>query len=247
MIVPEGLARSARSRALSRFKTRVVRHFEQLGFVVPADQIVALSENSYISMNLHYASRFPSVASLRSEIKIELNARPPILPTAPRSIRSLLSSLLNDSGADFSIECIGIEETLAEKILSFLRRTAEMRAGRHRGKYDERLIRHLYDANAIMRVLDDLEIPALHFARMVIADGLQYQRQYPEFMQDPVAEMTAVLHALQDDGKVFERAYFEFLDELVFGEAVSFAEARNVFTHAAEVLIASIPRDIKAT
>ncbi len=96
-------------------------------------------------LNLHYESRFAPVASLRPEIKVELNARPPALPTVALPIASMLDVLIQAPKTGLQFECIGIEETLAEKVLSFLRRTAEARAGRNRADYDCRLVRHLYD------------------------------------------------------------------------------------------------------
>jgi len=82
LVVPKGLSRSARSRRLSQFKKHLVLVLQEAGFEVPTDQIVARDENSYVCLNLLYKSRFPPVASLRPEIKLELNARPPVLPTA---------------------------------------------------------------------------------------------------------------------------------------------------------------------
>lgn len=87
LVVPEGLSRTARSKRLSQFKKRVALVFQEAGFQVPPEQVVARDENSYVAMNLLYESRFPPVASLRSEIKVEFNARPPVLPTAPLPIR----------------------------------------------------------------------------------------------------------------------------------------------------------------
>lgn len=100
----------------------------------------------------------------------------------------MLSGLTGESASGFPVECIGVEETVAEKVLSFLRRTAEARAGRNRAEYDDRPVRHLYDAST------------------------------------------------------FERDYLQFIDELVFGEPVSFAEARSVFIDLAERLISAIPQ-----
>jgi hypothetical protein len=104
---------------------------------------VARDENSYISLNLHYETRFLPVASLRPEIRVEFHARLPVLPTVSLSIGSILGTLIQMPSTDLVVECVGIEETLAEKVLSFLRRTAEMRADRNRAKYDDRLVRHL--------------------------------------------------------------------------------------------------------
>lgn len=245
LVVSQDLSRSARSRMLSQYKKRLARDMEQLGFNVPADKIVALDENNYVSLSLHYESRFPPVASLRTEIKIEFNARPPVLPTLPLPIRSMLSTLIQESALDISIECIGVEETLAEKVLSFLRRTAEARAGRNRAEYDDRLVRHLYDVRAIARGRDDLQLPYQHFAAMVAGDAAQYRNQYPEFEQDPVGQMRTVMEAMQSDPGPFERDYVQFVDELVFGEPVPFAEARSVFIELAGRLMSALPASPK--
>ena len=240
LVLPQGLSRSARSRLLSQFKKRLAAALMEAGFAVPADEIIARDENSYVSLNLHYESRFAPVASLRSEIKLELNARPPVLPTAPLPIASMLDVLSQAPRTDFHVECIGVEETLAEKVLSFLRRTAEARAGRNRADYDDRLVRHLYDVRAIARGREGLALPHEHFAVMVTGDAVQYCNQYPEFEQDPVGQMRVVLDALHHETDAFERDYLRFVDELVFGEPVTFAEARAVFIELAESLIGQL-------
>lgn len=237
LVVPQGLSRTARSRKLSQYKKRLASAFEQAGFQVPADEVVARDENSYISLNLHYESRFPPVASLRPEIRVEFNARPPVLPTVSLPIGSMLGTLIRAPSTDLKIECVGVEETLAEKVLSFLRRTAEMRAGRNRAEYDDRLVRHLYDVRAIALSRDGLQMANEHFAMLVAGDAAQYRNQYPEFEHDPVGQMRAVIAALHNDAGVFERDYLRFVDELVFGEPVTFSEARSVFVQMAEHLI----------
>lgn len=240
LVLPDGLSRSARSRLLSQFKKRLAAVLEAAGFAVPAEQIVARDENSYVSLNLHYESRFAPVASLRPEIKVELNARPPILPTAALPIASMLDALIQAPKTGLQVECIGVEETLAEKVLSFLRRTAEARAGRNRADYDDRLVRHLYDVRVIARGREGLALPHEHFAAMVAGDAAQFRNQYPEFEEDPVGQMRVVLEALHQEADAFERDYLRFVDELVFGEAVTFAEARAVFIELAERLIGQL-------
>ena len=239
LILPKGLSRTARSRQLGQFKRHFAAVFEEAGFLVPPEQIVARDENSYVSLNLHYQSRFPAVASLRPEIKVELNARPPALPTLSLPIQSMLAAMTQASVADFQIECISVEETLAEKVLSFLRRTAEVRAGRNRADYDDRLVRHLYDVRAIADARKNLptELPFEHFAAMVAGDAAQYRNQYPEFERDPVGQMRIVMAALQDEPEAFDRDYAQFVDELVFGEPVTFVEARAAFVDLAERLL----------
>ena len=196
LVLPQGLSRSARSRLLSQFKKHMAAVLVDAGFVVQANEIIARDENSYVSLNLHYESRFAPVASLRPEIKVELSARPPVLPTSPLPIASMLDVLIQAPKTDLHVECIGVEETLAEKVLSFLRRTAEARAARNRADYDDRLVRHLYDVRAIARGREGLVLPHDHFAALVAGDAAQFRNQYPEFEEDPVGQMRVVLDAL---------------------------------------------------
>lgn len=247
LVVPLDLSRSARSRLLSQFKKRLAIALEHAGFHVPADEIMARDENSYVLLNLHYESRFPQVASLRPEIKLELNARPPVLPTVLLPIASMLATLIQQPASGLQVECVGVEETLAEKVLSFLRRTAQARTGRNRADYDDRLVRHLYDVRAIARGRDRLLLPHEHFATLISEDAAQYRNQYPEFDQDPVGQMRQVLDELQNNESGFERDYRRFVDELVFGEPVGFDEARSVFIELAERLISELPISPKST
>lgn len=240
LVLPQGLSRSARSRLLSQFKKRLAAVLMDAGFAVPANEIIARDENSYVSLNLHYESRFAPVASLRPEIKVELNARPPVLPTSPLPIPSMLDVLIQAPKSGLHVECIGVEETLAEKVLSFLRRTAEARAGRNRADYDDRLVRHLYDVRAIARGREGLVLPHEHFAALVAGDATQFRNQYPEFEEDPVGQMRVILDDLHHEADAFERDYLRFADELVFGEPVTFAEARAVFIELAESLIGQL-------
>ena len=241
VIVPAGLSRTARSRVLSRFKKQMAQTLQDAGFLVPETGIVARDENSYILLNLHYQSRFPPVASLRPEIKLEFNARPPVLPTLSLPVCTLLDVLLGVESGGVVMRCIGIEEMLAEKVLSFLRRTAEARAGRNRGQYGERLVRHIYDVLAIVRRRPEVvaERSPDHFAVMVMGDAVQYRHQYPEFVDDPIGEMRGVLAALPIESS-FARDYEQLVDELVFGERLSFAEGQRVFIRMAERLLSSL-------
>jgi predicted nucleotidyltransferase component of viral defense system len=240
LVLPQGLSRSARSRVLSQFKKRLAVVLVDAGFAVPANGIIARDENNDVSLTLHYESRFAPVARLRSEIKVELNARPPVLPTAPLPIASMLDVLIQAPRTDLHVECVSVEETLAEKVLSFLRRTAEVRAGRNRADHDDRLVRHLYDVSAIARGCEGLARSHEHFAAQVAGDAARFRHQYPEFEEDPVGQRRGVLDALHHEADVFERDYLRFVDELVFGEAVTFIGARAVFIAWAERLIATI-------
>jgi predicted nucleotidyltransferase component of viral defense system len=244
VVVPDGLSRSARSRKLSHFKKRLVDTFEKAGFDVPVAGIRARDENNYVSMNLQYESRFPAVASLRPEIKVELNARTPLMPTVIRRVTSMMDQWLQAPKSEREIGCVSVEETLAEKVLSFLRRTAQFRSGRNRAPYDDRLVRHLYDVTAIASQnptgVGTLSLPLAQFGDMVAGDARQFGRQSPEFEADPMGQMQAVLTVLEQEPAPFERDYREFVDDLVFGEPVSFAKAKSVFVSVSQQLLAGV-------
>lgn len=246
LVVPQGLSLSACSKVLSQYKKRLVRDLMHAGFDVPADEVVASAGNNYVSMNLYYESCFPQIASLRPAIKLELSARPPLLPTVLRSIDSMLNSLIQAPSLDLQVECVSVDETLAEKVLSFLRRTAEMRAGRNRVEYDDRLVRHLYDVRAISLGRGGMPLPTEHFVTLVAGDAAQYRNQYPEFDHDPVGQMRSVLDVLNHDASTFERDYQQFVDELVFGEPVLFDEARSVFVELAERFLSAMSTSQKS-
>lgn len=242
VVVPGDLSRSARSRTLSRLKKTLIGMLEDRGFAVPSEKVIARDENNYIGIDLHYGSRFPAIESLRPEIKLEINARPPVLPTKRLPIQSMLDGLIGKQVNPVLIDCISIEETLAEKVLSFLRRTSEMMAGRNRGDYDDRLVRHLYDSHAIVNKHSGLEEAWLfdHFAAMVNNDATQFRNQYPEFEQDPVGQLRVTLEMLQDNPARFERDYGRFVDDLVFGDPVHFPDARGAFVEIAARLVESL-------
>lgn len=93
----------------------------------------------------------------------------------------------------------------------------------------------------IERMSEDIDfklvLPHEHFAALVAGDAAQFRNQYPEFEEDPVGQMRVVLDALHHEADAFERDYLRFVDELVFGEPVTFAEARAVFIELADQLL----------
>lgn len=240
VVVKEGLSKNAKSKALSQLKHDIIFLLEQNGFVVPADRVIARNSNSFVGIDIQYQSMYPSNNGLRSEIKLELTANPPSMQTTPKTIDTLVHELAGLTKQPFQMQSISIYETLAEKVISFLRRTAEFNAGRNRGEYDDRLVRHLYDVYSIIQkhpeVMDNL--PVEHFLETVCFDAIQFQNQYPEFLIDPVGELRSVLDSLSTD-PMHSNYYALFVDSLVYGEQVSFEDAVSVFKDIADKMISN--------
>lgn len=242
VLVPANLSRSARSRQLSAMKQALASHFLDLDFHVEPDGIIARDENHYFSLLLHYQSAFSQVVSLRAEILVEFTVRSVFLATQQLPIGSLLAGLTTRQTPAFTLTCVGVEESLAEKTLSLLRRTAEVAGNPNATGFDPRLVRHLYDVHQIVCQHPAL-LAELHpnlFASLVAGDAAQFANQHPAFAANPLAELTRALVAIKADATL--RAHYRrFLDDLVFGAPVDFDAALTSFDAAANRLLAQLP------
>lgn len=233
----EEVSRSARSRQLRQLKHDLTKHFVDMGFHVPDDGVTARDENNYFSLALHFQSAFPRVVSLRSEIQVEFSARPMITPTQRLAISSMLEVSASLPSQAFEMACVSIEETLAEKVLSLLRRTAQMRVRNSSAGFDPRLVRHLFDVHAIMHAHPGIisMVPPALFSQLVVEDAAQFSRQHPEFVINPLVEMSGAMGAIKTD-PMFRLHYDDFLKDLVYGEPVAFETALAAFEDAAVAL-----------
>jgi len=238
IIVPEGLTGNAKKKLLSNYKDILIAGFSELGFLASKKDVVAGDGNSSMLFNLRYESQFPQVVSLRPELKVEIHARTPLLECQPLNIRSIADEILTLEDSKFSILCINVSETLAEKVLAFLRRTAQSLEFESQEEFDGRLIRHVYDVLFIHRKQPHLlkELPKGLFDQMIKADGLQYQNQYPGFLNDPKKRLLTALDSFSDSVKS-EESYQRFLADLVYGDPISFEEARQIFIQIAKTLL----------
>ena len=80
-----------------------------------------------------YQRRYPISTGLRPNLQLELTLRAPMLDIASVPIYALADRLAGKDGAPFEVKTISVAETLAEKVLSFLRRFAQHRSGQMRG------------------------------------------------------------------------------------------------------------------
>jgi hypothetical protein len=245
VLVPPGLSRTAQSRKLSLMKQTLAKHFSGMGFHIAPGGVTAHDQNNYFSFKLQFQSAFSKVVSLRSEIQVEFTVRPVLLATQQLPIRSMLEILTLRPTKVFELTCAGVEETLAEKTLSLLRRTAELLAGRNRDNFDPRLVRHLYDIHEIVSHHPHLPAalrPGL-FATLAAADALQFSNQHPEFVKDSAAELTRALAVIKNE-RMFGDHYGRFLNDLVFGEPIAFDAALAAFDAVATKLLAQLPESV---
>lgn len=241
--VPDGyrLARGQSERArLGEVHRQVRDKLEKIGFtltIVEGEENPTSKDNRrYHRLSVEYDPQFQDVAGvLRPELKVELICRPPRLPVTVLPVGYLFDRFVGRKSAPFDMTCISVAETLAEKVLSLLRRCAWFWGGHQRGKFDTALVRHVYDVWRIQSVVPDALAQARpHFDEWVQKDVLEFRGQNPEFDEDPYGVLReALVRAATDEGLL--KDYLQRLVPLLFSsEKPDFATCFAVFNQAAE-------------
>lgn len=97
----------------------MARLLESMGFVEDSQQRIARNQNRYFATRWQYQSRYQHDASLRPYLSLELTVRSPQFATARQPLDYLVERLASRSRLLGQIECVAVEETLAEKVISF--------------------------------------------------------------------------------------------------------------------------------
>ena len=120
-------------------RAQVIKALEAIGLVEDEDSRRSLNNNRYIHSQWTYQRVYEGIASLRPNLQLELTARVPIRPTETASLGTLTDKLAGREGSTFSVPVVSAAETLAEKVLSFLRRFAQHRSGKMQQAWDSNL------------------------------------------------------------------------------------------------------------
>lgn len=234
-----GLSKNGLKTHLSGLKEVVIDTMKRLGFDHIDAEDRARNSNRYFASGWLYESVYHQHSSLRPHLSLEFTVRTPRFPTAQMPINYLIDQLATRDGTSVPMACIAVEETLAEKVLSFLRRHAEHRAG-IREDWDATLVRHIYDTYCIVEA--DPSAPtkaAAHFPELVGLDIEEFPK-HADFAASPRECMTKTLAVVETEEQTKEE-YDGRLEPLIYGETrPSFAEAFATFKAAALTLLASL-------
>jgi len=80
------------------------------------------------------------------------------------------------------------------------------------------------------------KLPKGLFDQIIQADGLQYQNQYPQFLEDPKKRLLMALDNFSESIEA-KKSYQRFVADLVYGQPVDFEEARLIFIQLAKYLL----------
>lgn len=198
----------------------------------------------YFLVDAGYKTAFDVISSLRPVLKLELIERQPLLPLERQRFGYLY-------------------ETLAEKVLSLLRRCADdwdghqarrdkarqgaaqdgqSEDGGNVRKYgiDPTLVRHIYDVAQIVKAAPP-SLDAAHsiFAALLEKDRAEFAGQNPEFDMDPVGVLTRTLAAASSNAW-FRQQYEKVLMPLVYdNEPPGFDESFAAFEAIAAALLST--------
>ena len=223
-----------------------------IGLVEDKSAAQALNENHYFCSQWSYARQYGSVAGLRPRLQIELTALAPVLPTVTCQIGSLAEQLAGRKDTAFAVATVAVAETIAEKVLSFLRRYAQHRAGLLQQGWDAALVRHIYDVHCAQRLRPEIAQAARQiFAQLVAGDQKEFGGQFPDFAAAPLPVLSGALRQAGSNAAIHAE-YTKNLLPLVYGRFTpNFAEAFEGFDAVASVLLATLEKpsreDRKAT
>lgn len=217
---------------------KVIKALESIGLVEDEDSRRSLNSNRYIHSQWKYQRAYGGIAALRPNLQLELTARVPIRPTETASLGTLTDNLAGRAGATFSVPVVSAAETLAEKVLSFLRRFAQHRSGQMQQDWDTALVRHIYDVHCIISKKPEvLEDSVSAFVALTIGDVAEFGYQDAAFAANPKTVLNTALHQVGNDTQ--SRAeYHGVLLPLIYGEGkFTFEETWASFEAIAKRLV----------
>jgi predicted nucleotidyltransferase component of viral defense system len=244
IVLNEGAGPVSRSKVrsqLSALKGILAHTLAGIGLVEDQHKAKALNENHYLFSEWTYARRYDSVSSLRPHLQIELTARQPVSSPVSCQIGYLTDHLAGLRGGVFSVPTVVVAETVAEKVLSFLRRYAQHRSGVDGAHWDTALVRHIYDVHCVhSRHPGTVTAAAKVFPEIVAADQKAFGKQFPNFAVAALPVLSTAIRQARTDVKI-ETEYTRNLLPLVYGnDKPVFAEAFRSFELVASALLPTL-------
>lgn len=217
---------------------QIVNALTAIGLVEDETARRSLNENKYLHSQWTYQRTYHGIAALRPNLQLELTARSPALPIETALLSTLADKLAQRMGDTFSAPVVSISETLAEKVLSFLRRLAQNRAGLMQQPWDTALVRHIYDVHCIVSQKPEAIHNAMAaFPALTALDASEFGYQDADFQGAPKATLVDALHRLDNDQQSRDE-YQQVLLPLIYGKArFSYDEAMGSFNATAYQLI----------
>jgi Nucleotidyl transferase AbiEii toxin, Type IV TA system len=242
------LAKEISTRArLKALHSAIEKMIGLLEFEVPA-QVDGLKNpfirdsSRYYILNSKYDTRTRADLGLRPVLKLEMIQRAPKLEPRLLTFGYLYERLANLSPTNpVTMLCIDPAETLAEKVLSLLRRCAWNWSGYQKNALDPTLVRHVYDVHQIHKADPaTVELARGVFKALVETDIVEFNRQNPDFDRSPGPVLLATLESARTN-EALTHQYTDRVLPLIYGnERPSYNEAFGTFELVARTLLETV-------
>lgn len=243
-------SKTAKRKQLGLFGSQIQGNLVAAGLSPEDITKKARDENRYTEFNITIPSAFPTQKSLRPHILLELNYNDELAKQfVGKDVGCLINTLYpnltkNIFPAPIQVQCISIEEALAEKLVSFPRRLAKaMRKNTEsysedhlfseENGWDQALVRHIYDVSVIFaknKNISPQEISDL-VKKVIKKDQNDFKNQHPEFLNDSLGEIDFAMKKAQKS-KILKNQYDDFVAAMVYAapETIpSFEKALSFF------------------
>jgi hypothetical protein len=174
------------------------------GFEPADDQWLTKADQSrQITMRWRYLPRYAQALALRPELQIELRLSTLRRPATTRPIWRMVDQFVGDTPNPLiQVPCQNIAETLAEKVMAWLRRRAdEIRDPASAKPSDRTLARHLHDVHAISHRHPGAVDKAVNlFAEVLQEERASYGRSFAD-AASPVSALQAALQSLDESDR----------------------------------------------
>ena len=252
IVIPEGLSHGQTRKLLSAVKTEIASLLENAGFPL-VGEMRGRNNNAYMMGEFAYQTQFSNNdAAMRERLKLELTAFTPITPISELHLATIVDRVTDTVSSEETIPTISVMDTLADKMVGYLRRASQEHAKLTRGSYDDRQVRHLYDTHCVLARLSSSsnfdndkftkylgELVELTISR----DVETYGHQHKDFAGDPYVALNSELTHLQDD-EVRIR-YEQFCQSMIWGETPSFEDVVGTFTDLASTALVKPTRSVE--
>lgn len=234
------LSKCTRKQVRSELRARL----DAIGLATDPESWRVHNNSRQVVMAWCYESQYAVSTALRPYLQIELRfdgvrQTPVTCPVAALLAQHIEPESRTDLSEPFSIACQHPGETLAEKVMAYLRRSLIAESKRERS-----LVRHLHDIYAM--VIENpglLDVATRLFPDIAIQEQRSYRKQFPEAEYvRPMLE--AALAATEENEEARRDEYEGEVVPLLFTrDQFCFEEVLDHFRRVAQQCIESLPRE----
>lgn len=191
-------------------------------------------DSRFFHADYAYEPRYQGQAALRPNLKLEYIRITPKLPTAQLEIGYLVDAFAGRAQPRLKAQCSAISETLAEKVMAFLRRFAEAQV---QGKWDATQVRHIHDVHCIVEQrAASLAEACTIFPKLLTEEASKFSNK----SQSPKETLHDALADLANNASLEADYSTKLLGLLFAAKQPSYQQAIGSFQSAATQLLATL-------